>query len=164
MEKTPVSQYKIRFSDCDPFGHLNNSRYLDYLINAREDHLLEHYELDLTTYYKEGFGWVIGSHEIAYVSPAVYNEIVSIQSALLVVDTGFLHVETVMMNEQQTQLKAVMRTKLVPVNAKTGRKEPHTPGFMIWAKTIENTMIDGENTLQDRVGELKIYFKNRTVK
>ena len=28
-----------RFSDCDPFGHLNNARYIDYFINAREDHL-----------------------------------------------------------------------------------------------------------------------------
>lgn len=164
MEKTPVSKYKIRFTDCDLFGHLNNSRYLDYLINAREDHLMEHYDLDLMTYYKEGLGWVVGSHEIAYVSPAVYNEIVSIQSALLHVDSGVLHVETLMMNETQTQLKAVMRTKLVPINAKTGRKEVHTPEFMVWVSEIVHHGIDGDISLQQRVGELRTALKEKAVK
>ena len=34
------SKVLIRFSDCDPFNHLNNARYIDYFINAREDQLL----------------------------------------------------------------------------------------------------------------------------
>lgn len=33
------STAKIRFIDCDPIGHLNNSKYLDYMLNAREDHV-----------------------------------------------------------------------------------------------------------------------------
>lgn len=28
-----------RFQDCDPFSHLNNARYIDYFLNAREDQL-----------------------------------------------------------------------------------------------------------------------------
>ena len=52
MNKSPNSNYKIRFNDCDMFGHLNNSRYLDYLINAREDHLKDYYSFDFTEYYK----------------------------------------------------------------------------------------------------------------
>ena len=42
--KTPSSLFKIRFNDCDMFGHLNNARFIDYLINARQDHLKEHYD------------------------------------------------------------------------------------------------------------------------
>ena len=45
--KEPTSSVIIRFQDCDPFGHLNNARYLDYFINAREDHLAEYYDLDI---------------------------------------------------------------------------------------------------------------------
>ena len=52
MEKTPKSRDKIRFTDCDMFGHLNNSRYLDYLINAREDHLKDFYNFDFNQYYR----------------------------------------------------------------------------------------------------------------
>ncbi len=29
------SKVLIRFSDCDPFNHLNNARYIDYFINAQ---------------------------------------------------------------------------------------------------------------------------------
>ena len=45
--KEPESRVIVRFQDCDPFGHLNNSRYLDYLINARKDHLVAAYGFDI---------------------------------------------------------------------------------------------------------------------
>ncbi len=50
MNKTPHSLYTIRFTDCDPFGHLNNGRYIDYLLNAREDHLKTEYGVDLSQF------------------------------------------------------------------------------------------------------------------
>ena len=40
MQKAFESEALIRFPDCDPFNHLNNAHYLDYFINAREDHLM----------------------------------------------------------------------------------------------------------------------------
>jgi acyl-CoA thioester hydrolase len=161
MNKTPISVYKIRFSDCDMFGHLNNSRYLDYLINAREDHLKDEYNFDFTEYYKNDLGWVIGSHEIAYLRPALYNEMVAIQSTLLFVNRELLHVETVMMNEKQNQLKAIMRTKLIPVNIKTGKKTQHQDEFMSWAKTLENTVIHPQEDIQDRIKHLLSETKSR---
>jgi YbgC/YbaW family acyl-CoA thioester hydrolase len=159
MNKNPNSIYKIRFNDCDMFGHLNNSRYLDYLINAREDHLKEEYDFDMNKYYKNDLAWVISTHEIAYVRPAMYNEMVVIQSTLLYIEKEFLHVETIMMNESKTHLKAIMRTKLIPINIKTGKKEPHQPEFMDWAKKLENEEIEKELTLQDRTKQLLAAFK-----
>ncbi len=40
LKKIIESKVKIRFPDCDPFNHLNNSKYIDYFINAREDQLI----------------------------------------------------------------------------------------------------------------------------
>lgn len=161
MNKNPDSTYKIRFNDCDMFGHLNNSRYLDYLINAREDHLKDYYSFDFTEYYKNDLAWVIGSHEIVYLRPALYNEIVTIQSTLLSVDNELLHIETIMMNEKKNHLKAIMRSKLIPINIKTGRKVQHNPEFMSWAKTLENTEIDTQINLQDRMNQLHTELKER---
>ncbi|HEX9981263.1 MAG TPA: acyl-CoA thioesterase [Flavobacterium sp.] len=161
MEKSPASQYKIRFSDCDLFGHLNNSRYLDYMINAREDHLAAHYGLDLSAHYKKGFGWVVGSHEIAYVVPAVYNETVTIMSSLIFAGDEHLEVETIMADVAKTHLKAVMRTKLVHVNLTNGRKEKHQDDFLSFAKSIENPEIDRSITLSQRVKEIKEGLKVR---
>lgn len=39
MEKEVSTTVKVRFSDCDPIGHLNNVKYLEYMFNAREDHV-----------------------------------------------------------------------------------------------------------------------------
>ncbi|MFM9989358.1 acyl-CoA thioesterase [Flavobacterium sp.] len=159
MEKNPNSKDKIRFTDCDMFGHLNNSRYLEYLINAREDHLKDFYNFDFNEYYKNDLAWVIGSHEIVYLRPAVFNEIVTIQSSLLNLDVDSLHVETIMMDESQNQIKAIMWSKLIPVNLKTGRKVPHDSKFMEWAKTIVNTEVINNVDLQIRTKQLLTELK-----
>ena len=162
--KNPASTHKIRFSDCDMFGHLNNSRYLDYLIDAREDHLKETYNFDLKDYYKNNSGWVIKSHEIEYVHPAYYDEIVSIQSNLLHVEEQLIYVELLMMNKEQTHLKAVMRSKLVPINLKTGKKETHQSEFLEWAKSVVNKNAMEQLTLQERVIFLLKELKTELVK
>lgn len=46
-EKILESQSLVRFQDCDPFNHLNNAAYLNYLVNAREDQLIEAYGINI---------------------------------------------------------------------------------------------------------------------
>lgn len=124
------SFYTVRFSDCDPLRHLNNARYIDYMLNAREDHLKEHYQMDLADFYKKGTGWVVAQHEIIYARPALFNEVVCIRSGLLAVDTEYLVVEILMLDQSQRQLKALLHTRFVPVNITIGKKEPHPAEFM----------------------------------
>src|SRR5579872_852263 len=99
MEKTPVSFYTVRFNDCDPFGHLNNGRYIDYFLNAREDHLREHYGIDLKAWAQKGIGFVVNRHDIRYLRPANYNERVAIRSALIGWTDTELKVELQMWDE-----------------------------------------------------------------
>jgi acyl-CoA thioester hydrolase len=145
MNKQPQSAYTVRFSDCDLFGHLNNARYLDYFLNAREDHLKDYYQLDLTTYYQQGIGWVVGGHEINYLKPAKYNEQVVIKSSLIKASDQYLLVELEMMDAKQTEVKALMWTRFIPISVKTGKRENHPSQFMEFARRIEleNTFADG---------------------
>lgn len=161
--KNPSSVYKIRFSDCDLFGHLNNARYIDYFMNAREDHLKDAYNLTLTEYYQKGISWVVTGHEIAYLRSAVYDELVNIESTLLSAETDGLHVELVMADEAKTHIKAVMRTKFTPINPKTGKREIHSDEFMSWAKSIENPTAGNTKNLQDRIKELRYMQKEKEV-
>ncbi|MDI1257371.1 MAG: acyl-CoA thioesterase [Flavobacterium sp.] len=157
MEKIPASFYKIRFSDCDPFGHLNNARYLDYFLNAREDHLTTAYNFDLTEYYQQGISWLVGSHEINYLKPANYNENVRIQTALINVSENSLLVEMIMTDDNQTHIKAIIWTKFIPVNVTTGRRENHPTDFMAFAKTIEHVI--SETQLEERLKSLLTAIK-----
>jgi YbgC/YbaW family acyl-CoA thioester hydrolase len=122
--------YTVRFGDCDPFGHLNNARYVDYLLNAREDHLREFYQFDLQEQYRKGRGWVVLQHEINYVRPAACAETVCIRSGLLAFGPDFLIVEMLMLDAAQKQIKAIMHTRFVPVSLTTGKKEVHAADFM----------------------------------
>lgn len=154
MNKNPQSIYTIRFSDCDLFGHLNNARYLDYFLNAREDHLKAHYQMSLTDFYKKGTSWLVGSHEINYLKPAMYNEEVVISSALIKASAQSLLVEMQMMNMAQTEIKAVMWTRFIPVNVKTGKRENHPTDFMDFALgiAVENDFVDAG--LKNRITNL----------
>jgi YbgC/YbaW family acyl-CoA thioester hydrolase len=162
-DKTPSSLLKIRFNDCDMFGHLNNARYIDYLINARQDHLKENYGLDLMEYYKNNLGWVVNSHEIVYLKPAFFDEEVSIQSCLLNVEKESLLVETLMMNRDQNHVKAIMRSKLIFINLKTGRREQHAPELMAWAKALVVDESEVHPILPDRIKQLLSRFKEKKV-
>jgi YbgC/YbaW family acyl-CoA thioester hydrolase len=138
--KEPVSEYTIRFQDCDPMGHLNNARFIDYIINAREDHLLLHYQLSLSDYLQRGFGWVVIGHEIQNRKPAMYNEKVKIRTALLEFSDTDLLVEGRVMDETETHLKALLWTRFVFVNTRTGKKEKHSDELL---RFFERVCVNG---------------------
>lgn len=126
MQKRFESTALIRFPDYDPFNHLNNSRYLDYFYNAREDHLRSYHAFDLYSYARDtGYGWVTRENRIAYVRPAYLMETVILQSGILVWGTKHIHVEMTMWNEAKTELKALLWSQFVPVNVHTGKSEVH---------------------------------------
>jgi acyl-CoA thioester hydrolase len=118
-------------------GHLNNARYIDYMLNAREDHLKQFYQINLLEYHKQGIGWVVRRHDIQYVRPAFYNEIVCIESRLIELGESHVMVEMLMFDEKQTTLKAIMWTNFTSIDVKTGRKKEHPVAFMDFATTIK---------------------------
>ena len=84
LKKTLVSKMKVRFHDCDPFNHLNNSRYIDYMLTARGDQLLENYDFDIYRIAREqSVGWVSAQTQISYLSPALLAEEILIQTQLI---------------------------------------------------------------------------------
>jgi len=131
MHRILVNKVKVRFQDCDPFNHLNNSKYIDYFINAREDHLLENYNLDIYTMaLKEGVSWVVASNQISYLRPALMMENVIIESQVISYTTKSLQVELRMYNEDKSELKSVMWSKFVHYNMKTQQTQEHAERFM----------------------------------
>ncbi|MCA9833108.1 MAG: acyl-CoA thioesterase [Thermomicrobiales bacterium] len=65
-----VALVKVRFSECDPLGHVNNAVYLNYLEQAAIDHAsaLGWSSKELTA--EAGAVFVARKHEITYRQPA----------------------------------------------------------------------------------------------
>jgi len=131
MEKVLRTKRKIRFQDCDPFNHLNNSKYLEYFINTREDQIAEYYDLDIFKYLKEtGLSWVVASNQISYIRPAFTMETVLIESQLIQYSDTFLVVEMKMWNENETELKAILWIKFIQFNIQTQKVAKHSENLM----------------------------------
>jgi len=155
MEKILRSLRKIRFQDCDPFNHLNNSKYIDYFINAREDQILEKYGLDIFAIAeKQGLSWVVASHQINYLKPATLMETVLIESQLLKYGPKSLLVEMSMWDEKHQVLKSVLWTNFIHFNLRSQKPEPHSEeltGF------FEKVVQPGDyNSLQERIAFLSV--------
>ena len=153
--KTPESIALIRFPDCDPFNHLNNSRYIDYFINAREDHLQQHYSLNIYAYGKQhGKSWVVGQNQITYLKPAILMETVVIQSTILELTETDILVEMMMWNKDKTQLKAVLWSKFVHFNLLTQKRDTHSNELMEYFTPLVNTLPE-KMDFEQRVGQLR---------
>ncbi|MGS2739406.1 acyl-CoA thioesterase [Sinomicrobium sp. M5D2P17] len=147
MEKRPSileSRTKIRFQDCDPFNHLNNARYLDYYINAREDQLLEQYDLDIFRIVREqGLGWVVSSSQVAYLKPVFTMEEIVIETQLIQYSDKHLLVEARMWNKDKTVLKSLAWVNFVHFNLQTNRVQKHAEEFL---ELFREVMLPVKNT------------------
>jgi thioesterase III len=126
MNKILEKLTKVRFQDCDPFNHLNNSSYIDYFMNAREDQILENYNLDIYEHLRTtGQAWVVASNQISYLKPAMMNETILIESKLIYYNIKSLLVEMQMWDKNRNQLKAIFWSKFVYFSTKTQQSVQH---------------------------------------
>lgn len=155
LPKILESKTKIRFQDCDPFNHLNNASYFNYLINAREDQLITYYDLDIYADGKNnGKSWVVGSHQIAYLKPATLMETVTIDSQLIKYGSKNLVVEIRMWNESKTELKAVLWSSFVYFNLRQLTSEKHSEELL---ELFNNVVLPVEETnFEQRVQGLRL--------
>ncbi len=149
------STMKVRFHDCDPFNHLNNSRYIDYAIMARGDQLLDNYDLDIYRLgTNQGLGWVTAQTQISYLFPAYLNEEVVIQTQLLAYSDKSLHIEATIWDKFKTKLKAILWVRFVHYNLVTQKSEVHGASLMSLFEEIVNPVFANSN-FDERVQQLR---------
>lgn len=155
LEKVLESRMKIRFHDCDPFNHLNNSRYMDYVMTARGDQVQEHYGLDIYKIAREeGLGWVSAQTQIAYLVPAYLMEEVVIQTQLTAFSGRSLSVEAFMWNADKSVLKALVWVRLVHYDLQAQKSHLHSMALMQLFEQVVNPPA-AEMDFETRVRGLK---------
>ena len=116
----------IRFQDCDPYAHLNNGRYLDYFMNAREDMVWKAYDFNIYDYSREtGLGWVVTQNQIAYLRPALLMEEVIMESQLTDSKPKFIQVEMRML-DADGKLKSLLWAQFIHVDIHKAKSTPHS--------------------------------------
>ncbi len=159
LSKELESTVKVRFPDCDPFNHLNNSRYIDYFINAREDQLLDHYQFDIYQLaLTKGTGWVLSQTQIAYLYPANLNELVTIKSRLLSATDKSLLFEASMWDKEKSNLKSIMWARLVHYHIHERKSLTHAAELMDFFNQVVYPL-PGKISFEERVSQLKTSLK-----
>jgi acyl-CoA thioester hydrolase len=131
LVKNPESTYVIKFQDCDPLGHLNNVRYLDIFLNAREEHTMKYYALNLMELLRQHqTAWVVTNHHIAYLRPADHGRTVHILTRIIHFDNSTIILESLMLNENRSKLKSLLWTTFRYVSTVTGRPTDHSDDLM----------------------------------
>lgn len=133
----PETTAWIDFQDCDPFGHLNNAKYLNYIMQARTLQLKQAYGFDIYEHtQKTGNGWVVGTTQISYLMPARYNETVRIQTRLLHADNFRLVPEAVMTSADGAKIHAIAWVEFIYVNTAKGRPTKHEAGLAAFLQSL----------------------------
>lgn len=168
LEKILESNMKVRFHDCDPFSHLNNSRYIDYMITARADQLIDHYNLDIYQLaHTKGLGWVTAETQISYLQPANLMEEVVIQTRLNSFTEKSLLFEAIMWNRDKNVAKCIMWTKLVHYDIRNRSVHIHDESLMnLFRQVVHPLPLSpgfGERVKQVRAIHSTMFNENETV-
>jgi len=165
LVQIPESNLFVRFQDCDPFGHLNNARYIDYFLNTREEHTNTYYNLSLMEVAREQkANWVISQHQIAYLRPADLGERIVIQTKLIHFDNSSLVLESTMLNEGKSQLKSLLWSTMRFVDLQTGRPTDHPNALMDLLESLDVAEIEYDpDGFSERIKEVAKQIKKQTL-
>ncbi|KMQ71278.1 acyl-CoA thioesterase [Chryseobacterium koreense] len=154
MEKELSSLVKVRFSDCDPIGHLNNVKYLEYMLNAREDHVEDGYGFTYEEYTrKTGCTWITIQNEIAYLKEVHYNAKVVISSKTIAISDRLSKVEILMKSEDGKTIHCILWLTVIYFDLKT-RKSAVQPEAT--QELFRKFLVDlQEKDFQSRVATLR---------
>lgn len=73
---------KVRFYELDPYGHLNHSAYIQFFETGRVE-MLEHVGLDLESFARRGYRFVVNRIETTFERPVHANETVTVETEVV---------------------------------------------------------------------------------
>ena len=79
MLPTYTRSFRVRFYECDAYGHLNNAHYLRYMQETAFDASAE-LGFDKDFYDRAGHIWLTRETEIEYLQPLLYNDTVQVKT------------------------------------------------------------------------------------
>jgi acyl-CoA thioester hydrolase len=156
------SSHFIRFQDCDPFGHLNNARYVNYFMNAREDQVVRFYNFNIFGVAQEqNKNWVVTRNQIAYLAPAGVMEEVRIISRLIQATETSLVVEGVMVDKAGKRVKAVSWMAFTFVSLENGRPTRHPQERMDLFNAVVIDEAETAAGFEQRVQDLRAFYRQQ---
>ncbi|MFT3803438.1 MAG: acyl-CoA thioesterase [Burkholderiaceae bacterium] len=158
LQREPSSTRIVAFKDCDAFGLLYNTRYLDYVMDVRAEHLMKFYDLD---FYRDcqvkQETWVVQGHQVAYIEPARAHEQILVRTRMFEVGKNSSQIEGLIFSGDGGRLKFIQWTKLTYISLSSGAVQHYSPemaDFLDRFRAVEDVPKAGN--FDERVKQLRL--------
>ena len=91
---------RARFNDLDPYGHVNSSVYLDYIISSRWNYLENELGMSMTEAIRKGVGFYLINSNMNYKRPINGMEEIEIKSWVSNLEDTVLTVDYTINNQK----------------------------------------------------------------
>jgi acyl-CoA thioester hydrolase len=141
---------------------LNNARYINYFMNAREDQISRYYDFNLfAVAQEEQKNWVVTRNQIAYLAPAGIMEEVRIITRLIRATETSLMVEGVMVDTAGKRVKSVSWMEFTFVSLASGRPARHSEEMMALFRAVVVDEMETAAGFEQRVQDLKAAYRGQ---
>jgi YbgC/YbaW family acyl-CoA thioester hydrolase len=116
-----TSDERVQFSQVDPYGHLNSSRYCEFVVNHRIVALADQLKFDTLDIMKlQGVAFVVSRLDIRYLLPSFLGEKLEIASWIDSIHKSGFEVRVLICGEDK-KIRAATVMEVRTVDAKTGK-------------------------------------------
>jgi YbgC/YbaW family acyl-CoA thioester hydrolase len=115
------TEHKVRPDDIDMFNHVHNSKYFDYVLNARYDQMELFYGMSMETFLEMGFGWVVKTVMIDYKRPLGLGDLFIVETGIESINRKGCRVSFEITNKKTKKTSTDGWFDFVMIDLKTGR-------------------------------------------
>src|ERR1700761_5760772 len=84
--QTFQTEHRVRPDDIDMFNHVHNSKYFDYVLAARYDHMEQFYGMSMEAFLERGYGWLVRKVYMDYKRPLKMSDYFIVKTGIETID------------------------------------------------------------------------------
>ncbi|MBK0382660.1 acyl-CoA thioesterase [Pedobacter sp. SD-b] len=115
------TEHKVRPDDIDMFNHVHNSKYFDYVLNARYEQMELFYGMSMEKFLEMGFGWVVKTVMIDYKRPLGLGDFFIVETGIQSINRKGCRVTFEITSKKTKKTNTDGWFDFVMIDLKTGR-------------------------------------------
>ncbi|MGA7838843.1 MAG: thioesterase family protein [Ignavibacteriaceae bacterium] len=115
------SEIKIRPDDIDLNNHVHNTKYLDFVLAARYEQMINNYKMSMEEFHGLGFNWFVSATYIEYKRALMLGDKISVRTQIDSVNGAQSKVNFWIVKNENNKIAAEGYLLYTMVSLKSGR-------------------------------------------
>ena len=111
----------IRPDDIDMNNHVHNTKYLDYVLAARYDQMINNYKMSMDEFHKLDYNWVVSTTHIDYKRALKLNDKIIVKTQIVSVNGAQSKVAFWIVKKDNNKIAAEGYLIYTMISLKSGR-------------------------------------------